>query len=370
MSALSNIEWTDSTFNPWIGCMPVGPGCDNCYPSAWAKRYGRDFADRTRTKTWADPVRWNREHDAFYQLHGRRRRVFCASLADVFDNSVDPHWRADLFSLIEATPDLDWLLLTKRIGNAAAMLPTTWANGWSNVWIGATVVNQQEADRDVPKLLALPAAMRFLSIEPMLGPIDLRRYLTPTGIQCPDVCPDTRYVLESEVGTVLAGSEVHPLCPHCGEHAGWTGYDAGIDWVVVGGESGSSARPMHPDWPRSLRDQCRIAAIPFLFKQWGEWGEFANENHYTHCGAERRPHAWVDGDTGDHGLCWVVDDDGVWSNHTGAPRTDTDGQVVASVAVVGWYGKKVSGRSLDGLLQHEFPETAPDVLRRLAALPA
>jgi len=176
----------------------------------------------------------------------------------------------DLFALIRHTPQLDWLLLTKRIGNVAAMLPPDWGDGWPNVWIGATLVNQVEADRDIPKLLSVPAALRFLSVEPMLGPIDLRRFLTPTGVHCPDVCVDTRYVLESEVDTVLDRGEYEPLCPCCGERGSWTGYDPGIDWVIVGGESGHRARPMHPAWPRSIRDQCRVAAVPFLFKQWGD----------------------------------------------------------------------------------------------------
>jgi hypothetical protein len=261
--------------------------------------------------------------------------------------------------LIRHTPQLDWLLLTKRIGNVAAMLPADWGDGWSNVWIGATIVNQVEADRDIPKLLSVPAALRFLSIEPMLGPIDLRRFLTPTGVHCPDVCVDTRYVLESEVDTVLERGEHEPLCPCCGERGSWTGYDPGIDWVIVGGESGHRARPMHPAWPRSIRDQCRVAAVPFLFKQWGEWSEFANADHYPHCGEERHAHAWVDARTGHHGLCWIVDEEGVWSNHTGEPPTDSNGHIVEDVAVMGYVGKSASGRALDARQHDESPESAP-----------
>ena len=185
MAKNSAIEWTDHTFNPWIGCTKVSPGCDHCYAEArmdsrlhvvqWGAGQPRK---RTSAANWKEPLRWQREAADFRATYGRRQRVFCSSLADVFDNAVDPAWRADLFRLIEATPDLDWLLLTKRIGNAAQMMFL--ARGGHlpllpNVWIGATIVNQEEADRDIPKLLAVPARVRFLSMEPLLGPVDLER---------------------------------------------------------------------------------------------------------------------------------------------------------------------------------------------------
>ena len=168
MSANSAIEWTDHTFNPWWGCQKVGPGCDHCYAETLDKRTGGQHwgpgAERRRTsvKNWHDPVRWNKQADAFFAEHGRRQRVFCASMADVFDNAVDPQWRDDLFALILATPNLDWLLLTKRIGNVGNMLPVPFDfdKHYPNVWIGATIVNQEEADRDIPKLLAVTAAQR------------------------------------------------------------------------------------------------------------------------------------------------------------------------------------------------------------------
>jgi Protein of unknown function (DUF5131) len=188
-----------------------------------------------------------------------------------------------------------------------------------------------EVDRDVPKLLALPAAVHFLSIEPILGPIDLRRYFTPTGVQCPDECQDTRYVLETEVDTYTVGSEINPRCPQCGEHAGWTGYDSALDWVVVGGESGHQARPMHPTWLRSLRDQCRVAAVPFLFKQWGEWSELANES----------------------------------TTRTAARRdTRTPGSMVllASMAVVGSSTRKACGQTILDPLARKTVSTSPVAL--------
>jgi len=258
MGENSKIEWTDHTFNPWTGCERISPGCDNCYAEAWAQRAGhperwQGRRHRTSVGYWRQPLKWDREAAAA----GRRERVFCASLADVFDNAVPAAWRADLFRLIRDTPNLDWLLLTKRIGNAAKMIEEAMRAGgvgeyfrpdlaWSNVWLGATVVNQEEADRDIPKLLATSARVRFLSIEPMLGPIDLRRYLIGHEV----------------AGTPFTGARTVGGCEK------WI---PPVDWVIVGGESGHHARPMHPDWARSVRDQCAAAIVPFLFKQWGEW---------------------------------------------------------------------------------------------------
>lgn len=243
MAENSKIEWTDHTFNPWVGCIKVSPACDHCYAESWAKRAGRadlwhgGAPQRTSEANWRKPVKWN----ADAAKAGMRTRVFCASLADVFDNAVPHEWRSDLFRLIRATPYLDWLLLTKRIGNAARMIDRALTDGhlrtsrepfwpWPNVWLGSTVVTQEEADRDIPKLLATPVAVRFLSCEPLLGPIDLG---LSTGVRLAD-------------GTLWRG--IKPL----------------IDWVIVGGESGPKARPMHPDWARSLRDQCSGRAAFFM----------------------------------------------------------------------------------------------------------
>lgn len=247
MSETTKIEWCDSTFNPWIGCTKVsvaaqgGGGCDGCYahvaaPVRVLRGRGHETfgpgAPRQRTSAdyWKQPLRWNAGAAEFKAQHGRRRRVFCASLADVFDNEVDPQWRDDLWTLIRATPAIDWLLLTKRIGNAARMLPCSpdsFGTALPNVWLGATVVNQAEVDRDVPKLLKIYAAQWFLSIEPMLGPITLRRFLGQ-------------------------------------------GFGPAPTWVIAGGESGPQARPADPDWFRSLRDECGAVGVPLLFKQWGE----------------------------------------------------------------------------------------------------
>jgi protein gp37 len=246
----SKIEWTDHTFNPWIGCTKVSPGCDHCYAEGWAKRSGlvswNGPPRRTSETTWRQPLKWNSEA----KRAGVRYRVFCASLADVFDNKAHQQWRRDLFALIRETPNLDWLLLTKRPQNIDDMLPVTAMEGWPwpNVWLGTTAENQAEADRRIPHLLAAPAAKRFLSCEPLLGPIDLCSIDVERGLRANALVRHRDHCFGS------------PLTP-----------DARIDWVIAGGESGHGARPINPDWASGIRDQCKAAGVPFFFKQWGEW---------------------------------------------------------------------------------------------------
>lgn len=345
MSENSKIEWCDATFNPWEGCTKIGPGCDHCYAEARNARFGGGTAPnwgpgaprrRTSPANWRKPIAWNAAHAEFFATHGRRQRVFCASLADVFDNEVDQEWRDDLWQLIHATPDLDWLLLTKRIGNAIGMLPGD-PDIYPNVWLGATIVNQEEADRDIPKLLGTPAAVRFLSMEPLLGAVDISRFLDPVGIHCMDVCPDSSYVSEKAVELAEGGDEPVPLCPHCGLVASWTGYDVGIDWVIVGGESGAGARPMSIQWARSLRDQCKGAGVPFLFKQWGEWspaGSYPSE----------APGRFAFGDY-EHDPAHFVQ-----TGHY--PRQFTK---FGARSVVERVGKRAAGRELDGVTHDGFP---------------
>lgn len=239
MGENSKIEWTTHTFNPWIGCSKVSPACKNCYAEAWAKRSGLvqwgESAERRRTSdaNWRKPLLWNN------QANGSRPRVFCASLADVFEEhpTIQPGWRADLGRLIACTDKLDWLLLTKRPENVYRMLPEFWVNFEepyhmpSNVWIGTTVENQEEADRRIPELLRVPARVRFLSCEPLLGSVNL---------------------------AFLADAQ-------------------NLHWVICGGESGGGARPMNPDWARSLRNQCKAAAVPFFMKQMSKKAEIPED---------------------------------------------------------------------------------------------
>lgn len=219
MAENSKIEWTTHTFNPWIGCTDVSPACKFCYARDLSRRYG--WADwgtgeprkRTSAANWRKPVSWDRSARA----SGDRPFVFCASLADVFDNEVEPQWRADLFSLIRATPNLVWLLLTKRIGNVRKMVDVM----PRNVAIGATMANQEEYDRDRMKLADVKRefqpAFTFASVEPMLGQVI---------IDC-----------------------------------------NAPDWIICGGESGRSPRDMDPQWARDLRDQSARFKRAFFMKQ-------------------------------------------------------------------------------------------------------
>lgn len=240
MAEHTNISWCDSTFNAWMGCTKISPGCDHCYAEVntavrfHGVRWGNDAArHKTAESTWKHPLAWNRKAKAL----GRRWLVFTNSLADVFDNAVPVEWRGDLGRLIRATPNLTWLLLTKRIGNAQKMM-ARWSpddNPLPNVWLGASVVNQEEADRDIWKLLATPAAKRFVSYEPALGPIDFTR------IQAPHI----------------------------------RNFNAlkRLDWIIFGGESnqgGARARPVDLNWARMVRDHCEAEAIAFFMKQIGD----------------------------------------------------------------------------------------------------
>jgi protein gp37 len=256
MAEHSKIEWTDHTFNPWIGCTKVSDGCKHCYAEELMdRRYGKvqwgpqGKRIRTSDELWRKPVKWNKDIWAecpschwrgsrikptnihlcplcMSELQDTRQRVFCASLADVFEDRDELiAWREDLFKLIESTPNLDWLLLTKRPENIEPMMPGPWfAKFPQNIWMGTTVENQKMANERILILVNIPAVVRFLSVEPLLENVDLH--------------------LRKEY----------------------------VNWVICGGESGKDARPMLPAWARSVRDQCREIDVPFFFKQWGEWG--------------------------------------------------------------------------------------------------
>lgn len=225
MAENSAISWCDHTMNPWVGCSEVSPACDNCYARTMMQdRYGRVVwgpgQPRVRTKTWSDPIKWNRKAAET----GYKPRVFCASLADVFDNEAPDEWRRDLWKLIEDTPNLRWILLTKRIGNVLKMVPLTWRSGYwpKHAGIMATIANQEEWDRDYPKLFSVGCRAPWygVSAEPLLGPIDIGPHARP-------------------------------------------------DWIITGGESGPGRRPLDMDAVRSLRDQCARNGIAFHHKQNG-----------------------------------------------------------------------------------------------------
>lgn len=326
----SKIEWCHHTFNPWWGCEKVSPACAHCYAETWAKRCGADVwgakAERRvfGVKHWNEPLRWNKlaakqrvisngqvlsqwgtcetagepeslrvqfdfddgftgemRPEEWEALKPFRPRVFCASMADVFEDRPELMLeRLRLLKLIFDTPNLDWLLLTKRPGNVMRMLGdclgvlwlgmteanspfSNWLDGWhlgrapENVWMGTTVEDQVRAEERVPVLLGIPAKVRFLSCEPLLGPVLLDNSVT-SWLSC------TSAQGEPEV---QQGTDVD-CCESFSDHGD---HFHGIDWVIAGGESGPQARPMDAEWARSLRDQCVEAKVPFLFKQWGEW---------------------------------------------------------------------------------------------------
>ena len=214
MGGSTKIAWCDSTWNPWIGCTNVSPGCDHCYAEALAKRtgfakWGNHPRRRTSPAYWKQPLTWNRAAEKA----GVRRRVFCASMADVFDNQVDPAWRCDLWDLIYATPELDWLVLTKRPQNIAGMLPVKakgaladLGDGWPNVWLGTTVEDRTHGRRRAWDLAQIPAVVRFWSVEPLLEDLG----------DCDSLClRDT-------------ATDGRPA----------------VSWCIVGGESGPGAQPM------------------------------------------------------------------------------------------------------------------------------
>ncbi|GEB13573.1 DUF5131 family protein [Pimelobacter simplex] len=275
MSDRSNIEWTDATWNPVTGCTKVSPGCDHCYAETLAERfrgtpghyYEQGFDVVLRPTKLEQPLRWTRP-----------RRIFVNSMSDLFHDEISDEFIVRVFAVMALAGQHTFQLLTKRHGRMRALLnerrlidtPNGWlsfedavrnvafnernrlcSNGvlpastpnpddlpWplSNVWLGVSVENQQWADIRIPALLATPAAVRFLSMEPLLGPVELR-----TWLGCPCSCADPNYA-------------------------------ADLDWVIVGGESGRGARPMQPAWVRSLRDQCVRASVAFHFKQWGSYG--------------------------------------------------------------------------------------------------
>lgn len=218
MSQNSLIEWCDHTWNPWMGCQKVSPGCDHCYAETAAdKRFGlvkwgpHGARRRTSDAKWREPHRWNKA------AGNTRPRVFCASWSDVFDNRAPDGARGDLWRLIAETPRLDWLLLTKRPENIARMLPADWGDGWRNVWLGCTAEDQAHFNRRWAILRDVPAAVRFISYEPALGPLVIG--------------------------------------------------DARPDWIICGGESGRDAREMPAQWAKALRDECAAAGVAFFMKQ-------------------------------------------------------------------------------------------------------
>ena len=252
----SKIEWTDATANFWWGCLKVSPGCEHCYAETLSNRFSGGIWGPAKTTSreykkgiWEELPRWNKKA----RESGERMKVFVMSMGDFFeDHQQAEEWRWDALALMQECKSIDFQVLTKRPENVIEMIETSRSHSFSDagmwfyanphVWIGTSVENQATADERIPELLQIPAAVLFLSMEPLLGPVDISRYCG---------------VYENEIGTSFGRPQYR--------------IESGIDWVIVGGESGPNARPMHPDWARSILDQCQAAGVPFFFKQWGEW---------------------------------------------------------------------------------------------------
>lgn len=321
MAHTSKIEWTMATWNPWYGCHKISQGCKNCYMFRDMPKYGKDANVVTRSKTcFYDPLKWSEP-----------RTIFTCSWSDFFIEEADA-WRDEAFAIMALTPQHTYQVLTKRPERMLDYLTNHWPSGIAehlrrlgkvpadqgvslstkngvlhNVWLGVSIEDQKTADERIPLLLQTPAETRWLSIEPLLGPVNLWRI--PWGGLPTDVLQ------------------------------GWEVPQTGIRWVVVGGESGPDARPMHPDWPRSIRDQCVAAGVPFFFKQWGEW--YGGPN----CGEAV--------ETGPYRICR-----GGTVENVDYERHPDYFFLVGAESVVRRLGKKKAGRILDGRTWDEMPEVS------------
>lgn len=337
MSENTTISWCNHTFNPWSGCHKVSPACTNCYAAALppsmrrGAEWGRDTPRVPASDAyWREPVRWN----AKAEKRGERMRVFCASTADVFEARDDlDGYRARLWALIEATPMLDWLLLTKRPEQIMQRIPPAWRDGCPpNTWMGATVEDQERADERIPHLLRVPAHVRWLSMEPLGGPVDIAPWLRDRPCTC--VSPFGR-------------------CPGapCASRLGW---------IVCGGESGHGARPSHPEWFRSLRDQCAASGVPFHFKQWGAFGHSGQ----IIMGPGLGTYVFREFTSFDHwvakGPSWLARDDACLDTKgrrllLGRDFIRARDESTFPVVILSNVGKKAAGRSLDGVVHDGFP---------------
>lgn len=360
MAEQSKIEWCDHTFNPWEGCTKVSPGCARCYAESRNARWNKGTAvhwgkgaprRRTSGANWKKPIKWNKKAGAEELAaqailsdpnsgHANRQwaetwhrpRVFCASLADWLDAEVPVEWLTDLLDLIRQTPYLDWLLLTKRPENWKPRLEAAlafyadriesaltddeadfmnWLSAWirndgidpipPNIWIGTTAEDQKRADERIPKLLQIPATVRFLSCEPLLEDV---RIFVPLNVRP-----------KNESLSMMGG----------------------IHWVICGGESGAHARPMHPEWALSLRDQCAAAHVPFFFKQWGDWLPICYD-----------PPGWQPTPDGQD---WHKGKPSIVLQRDGRIENAFPEGAMTCIRI----GKKSAGRLLCGNLHHEFP---------------
>lgn len=345
MAFKSSIEWTDATWNPFHGCHKISAGCKYCYMFRDKARYGQDpnTVVRSGDKTFYAPLKWKEP-----------RRIFTCSWSDFFIEEADP-WRDEAFAIMALTPQHTYQVLTKRPDRMYKYLTGSrikqdiydavyydedkhWMDGraheiykkiegrneWPlpNVWLGVSVEDQKTADERIPHLLNTPAAMRFLSVEPLLGPVRLDQFPVCDGVW----------------GNFLTGRDYIDDGREV-VHQGIPVQHNKIDWVIAGGESGPKARPMHPDWVRSIRDQCQAAGVPFFFKQWGEWVALAGQE-------PGEDFARVHGYSKRKDFCFPI-----------------NGPNCEQAATMYKVGKKAAGRLLDGREHNEFPKENIDAAR-------
>lgn len=345
----TTIEWAERTWNPVTGCSPASEGCEHCYAERMAKRlrgrfgYPEDqpFQVTLHPNRLAEPLKLRKSS-----------RIFVCSMGDLFHEDVPPGFIDEILEIIAYCDQHVFMLLTKRPENIQAKLygitddnPVRYLGDGDyleNLWLGVTAENQARADERIPVLLQTPAAVRFVSCEPLLGPVDLEAHLREPHWWCP--------ACEAEVDpTRVTYNERHDLCGAPAEERG------GIDWVTCGGEILPGARPIHPDWVRNLRDQCQMARVPFLFKQWGNWRpEHTSTTDEIMNGETTCPVCGCTESNPCEGMChWIIDRDerDRCSRCVNIKSHEwPDGSYSYRVA------KKTAGRLLDGREWNEYPE--------------
>lgn len=383
MSGNSKIEWTDATWNPVTGCSKVSQGCKHCYAEReWPRLsanpktmyYGRQFTDvACHLERLSQPLRWQKP-----------RMIFVNSMSDLFHEQVPDSFIDAVFAHMALAPQHVFQVLTKRPARMAAYLSALTDNreeavgeqvrliskgkhsgmlDWPlrNVWLGVSIEDQATADERIPLLLETPAAVRWISAEPLLGPVDLR--WIDDGAAHREVPRNEWGPVDDEDSPpglwwdVLTGKRtiMHGGARRFDE---WERTDGAVDWVVVGAESGPKARPMHPEWARVLRDQCAAAGVPFLFKQWGEWGtvyerdgmsvfkQFPDFQTWVN-----KANTWVRG-----GICLDVTGREL---KNGADMAEARARGMFPVTIMHRVGKKAAGRLLDGQLHDAYPKELP-----------
>ena len=344
----TTIEWAEKTWNPVTGCSPISEGCENCY----AKRMAQRLRGRCGYPE-DDPFKVTRHDNRLLQPLKLRKpsRIFVCSMGDLFHEDVPNDYIDQVFGVMThvSVEHHTFLILTKRPERMRRYISSLDCQDWGlprgNIWLGVTAENQARADERIPILLQIPAAVRFVSVEPMLGPITLGRYLGLPGIDRHDRCANCGLEAEKASGRIVGNAcydgewTCSIECDDLLNRLGCPLEYKPLDWVICGGETGPGARPMHPDWVRSLRDQCQAAGVPFLFKQWGEWRPLESADS---CPLDKVGY-WYQGwrpfsplySVGGHSFTIGISP---WEAH---------------MAMV---GRRTAGRLLDGEIWDEYPE--------------